>query len=201
MPLNPSTNKKYRQILATGRELFWKHGFRRVSIEEVCKKAGTSKMTFYRYFPNKVALAKAVFDQEMERGLEKFRLILSEDSDAREKIHKMVLLDMESTQNISREFLQDFYGNREPDLQAYIEKRTKQVWDETLGDFKDAQQKGWFRKDFKPEFLFFLLQKMGTLITDEKVLALYPSPQDVVMELSNFVAYGITPRRDERYEM
>lgn len=193
----PHTNKKYRQILATGRELFWKHGFKRVSIEEVCKKAGTSKMTFYRFFPNKVALAKAVFDEEVEQGLQKFRAILSEPTNAREKIHKVVQLDVEGTRNISREFLQDFYGNREPDLQQYVEARTKQVWNETLVDFKNAQEKGWFRKDFKPEFLFLFLQKMGALITDEKVLALYPSPQDLMMELSNLVAYGISPRHDE----
>lgn len=197
MPSMPHTNKKYRQILATGRELFWKHGFKRVSIEEVCKKAGTSKMTFYRFFPNKVALAKAVFDEEVEQGLQKFRAILSEPTNAREKIHKVVQLDVEGTRNISREFLQDFYGNREPDLQQYVEARTKQVWNETLVDFKNAQEKGWFRKDFKPEFLFLFLQKMGALITDEKVLALYPSPQDLMMELSNLVAYGISPRHDE----
>lgn len=197
MPSMPHTNKKYRQILATGRELFWKHGFKRVSIEEVCKKAGTSKMTFYRFFPNKVALAKAVFDEEVEQGLQKFRAILSEPTNAREKIHKVVQLDVEGTRNISREFLQDFYGNREPDLQQYVEARTKQVWNDTLVDFKNAQEKGWFRKDFKPEFLFLFLQKMGALITDEKVLALYPSPQDLMMELSNLVAYGISPRHDE----
>lgn len=183
-------------ILAAARDLFWKHGFRRVSIEEVCRNAGASKMTFYRFFPNKVALAKAVYDRELELGLQKFRAILAEESNSREKIRKLVMLDVEGSHNISSEFLQDFYGHREPDLRQYVEARTKQFWEETIDDFKDAQKKGWFRKDLKPEFLFYFSQKVGELITDEKLLALYPSPQDLVMELTNFISYGISPRDD-----
>ncbi len=33
-------SKKYQQIVATAEELFLKHGFKRVSIEEICQKAG-----------------------------------------------------------------------------------------------------------------------------------------------------------------
>lgn len=187
-------NKKYLQLLVTARDLFWKHGFRRISIEELCQKAEVSKMTFYRFFPNKVELAKAVYDREIDQGLLKFRNILAEPSLPSEKIRKMVSLELEGSHNISREFLQDFYGGREPELSKYIEERTRQSWDEILGDFKNAQAQGSFRQDMKPEFLFFLSRKIGELLTDEKLLSLYSSPQELVMEMTNFVSYGISPR-------
>jgi AcrR family transcriptional regulator len=194
----PFTNKKYLQILATARDLFWKHGFRRISIEEVCQQAKVSKMTFYRFFPNKIELAKAVFDREMTVGLKKFREILAEDSSSAEKIRKMVLLELEGSHNMSREFLQDFYGDREVELKGYIEERSQQSWNEVLEDFRMAQARGWFRSDLNPEFLFYFSKKVGEMLTDEKLLALYPSASDLVMEITNFISYGISPRnRDE----
>ena len=58
MTAQPDSSKSL-DILNTARQLFWKHGIRRVSVEEVCREAGVSKMTFYRSFPNKIELAKA----------------------------------------------------------------------------------------------------------------------------------------------
>jgi AcrR family transcriptional regulator len=187
-------NKKYQQILATGRDLFWKHGFKRVSIEEVCLKAEVSKMTFYRFFPNKIELAKAVFDQVVNEGLQKFKDILHEDSTSSEKIRKIMLMKMDGTHNISKEFLQDFYNDRELGLKEYIDEKTRQSWSEILNDFKQAQEKGWFRSDMKPEFLFYFSQKMGELLIDENLLKLYHTPQELILELTNFFAYGISPR-------
>ncbi len=189
-----SNNKKYLKILETGRDLFWKHGFKRVSIEEICLKAEASKMTFYRFFPNKIELAKAVFDQVANEGLQKFKNILTEDSTSSEKIRKIMLMKMDGTHNISKEFLQDFYNDRELGLKEYIEDKTRQSWNEILNDFKQAQEKGWFRSDMKPEFLFYFSQKMGELLVDENLLKLYRTPQELILELTNFFAYGISPR-------
>jgi AcrR family transcriptional regulator len=187
-------NKKYLKILATSRDLFWKHGFKRVSIEEVCEKAEVSKMTFYRFFPNKIELAKVVFDQAASQGLQKFKNILNEDSTPSEKIRKIVLIKMDDTNKISTEFLQDFYNDRELGLKEYIDEKTRLSWNEILNDFKQAQEKGWFRSDMKPEFLFYFSQKMGELLVDENLMKLYHSPQELVIELTNFFAYGISPR-------
>ena len=190
---SPSKNRKRLQILASARDLFWKYGFRRVPIEEICRHAGASKMTFYRFFPNKIELAKAVFDEETARGLERFRTILREESSSAEKIRKIFLLKMEGTNNISKEFLQDFYGNAEVGLKQYIDQKTRDSWNEVLSDFRYAQEQGWFRRDLKPEFLYYFSQKVGDMLTDEKLLSLYPTAQELIKEVTNFFAYGISP--------
>ncbi|MBN1927463.1 MAG: helix-turn-helix transcriptional regulator, partial [Prolixibacteraceae bacterium] len=48
------------QILQSAKKLFWKYGIRKVSIDEICREAGVSRMTFYRLFKNKIELAKVV---------------------------------------------------------------------------------------------------------------------------------------------
>jgi len=41
------------EILEAAKELFFKHGFKRISIEDICNKADVSRRTFYVYYENK----------------------------------------------------------------------------------------------------------------------------------------------------
>lgn len=185
--------KKQRQVLEAARSLFWKHGFRRVSIEEVCLLAKVSKMTYYKFFANKTELAKAVYHYEAIKGLEAFRTLLAENSTPAEKIQKFLQMKLEGSHDISQEFLNDFYTSNELGLRSYIEEENNRLLLATLKDFKDAQQKGIFRKDFKPELLFFISRKILEMITDEKLAGMYSSPTELIMEVSRFIVYGIAP--------
>jgi len=179
-------------ILKAAKELFWKHGFRRVSVEEVCENANISKMTFYRFFPNKIELAKAVYDNVLKEGLDRLHVIFFEDTTSDEKIKKMLLLKYEGSNDISKEFLTDFYTSKELGLKEYVGIKTREVWQEIIKDVKLAQKKGLFRKDVKPEFIFHVSQKLTELIDDPVLLKLYKSPQDLVMEFSKFFMYGVS---------
>jgi AcrR family transcriptional regulator len=188
------TSAKYHALMQTAHDLFWKHGFKRVTIEEVCRKANVSKMTFYKYFPNKFELAKAVFDSVVEDAMDKFRNLMNEDLTVNERMHRILTLKMEGTTDVSHEFIQDFYRNPDLGLSTYIEQRTSEYWQTMIEDFKTGQQKGWFRGDFKPEIILFAGQKLIELANDEKVKQLYVNPQELIMELANLIAYGISPR-------
>ena len=62
-------NPKQNQIISTAQSLFWKYGMRRVSIEEICRDARVSKMTFYKFFKNKVDLVKFILDKIMDESM------------------------------------------------------------------------------------------------------------------------------------
>ncbi|MBN1416913.1 MAG: TetR/AcrR family transcriptional regulator [Bacteroidales bacterium] len=186
-------NKKYNDLLKTAQDLFWKHGFRRVSVEEICKKAGVSKMTFYRFFPNKLGLAKTVFDHVVDEAVQVFKNIMAEDTSSSEKIRKLIQLKLDGTNDISQEFLADFYNCSEIGLPSYIEEKTMNTWAVLMDDFRQAQQKGWFRRDMKPEFYFYMAQKLGEIYNDKKLSGLYHSPQEFIMEIVNFFMYGLSP--------
>jgi AcrR family transcriptional regulator len=189
--------KKQLDILAAARELFWKHGFRRVSVEEVCKVAKVSKMTFYRFYSNKFELAKAVFDREVEKSMEHFNQIMNSTSSPEQIIKEIVQIKMEGTKNISKEFLMDFYVSDEYGLKEHIDNKSKEVWMHTITEFKAAQEKGWFRKDLKMEFFFIVSQKSYDLLANEQLMAMYDTPQDLIMEITNFFTYGLLPRNSE----
>ena len=87
-----SGNQKYNQIITTGRQLFWKYGIKRVPIEEICREAGVSKMTFYKHFDNKLDLVRHIIDQITNEGMLKYRKIMGQEVPFREKVRKSVHL-------------------------------------------------------------------------------------------------------------
>lgn len=180
-------------ILDSAKNLFWKHGFRRVTVEEICKKAGISKMTFYRYFENKIDLAKSVFLNVVNKGYEDFVLIMKEETSSEEKIKKILLLKHEGTNDISEEFLADFYSDKNEELKVFVNNVTDNIWQSIINDFKSAQQKGLFRKDLNVEFFFLISEKLIELFNDQQVLKLFSNPQEMIMESTRLLLYGITP--------
>ena len=182
-------------IMDAARILFWKHGFKRVSVEEICEKAGISKMTFYRYFNNKIELAKTVFHSVAWKGYENFRIILNEETTSEDKIQKILLMKFEGTNDISQEFLMDFYSSKEEGLSEYVHSITNDIWQNIIGDFKVAQQDGLFRKDLNIEFFFLISQKLTDLLSDQNVSRLFAKPQEMIMEYAKLLMYGIAPKK------
>ena len=150
-------------------------------------------MTYYRFFPNKLELAKTVFDNVVEEGVQQFRNIMAEKNSSSEKIKKLIQMKLDGTHDISQEFLVDFYNCPELGLTSYIEEKTKNTWTVLLDDFRQAQQKGLFRSDMKPEFYFYMAQKLGEIYNDKKLSVFYHSPRELIMEIVNFFMYGISP--------
>ncbi len=187
-------SKKYGEILTAARELFWKHGFRRVTIQEICGKAGVSKMTFYKYFPNKIELAKTVFTYEVEKGMNRFSQLMEENISSEDMLKELILLKAEGTNDISHEFMEDFYMDNEPELKIFVEEISKEAWSGMMREWRIAQEKGLFRKNFKPEFLLKVSGKIMELLQDEELMAMYDSTQDFILEFTRFIAYGISKR-------
>jgi mycofactocin system transcriptional regulator len=61
----PSITRRQLQEIAI--ELFSKHGYDEVTIEDLAAAAGISRRTFFRYFPSKADALMGDFDQEVER--------------------------------------------------------------------------------------------------------------------------------------
>ena len=184
-------SRKYQQIIDTGRQLFMRYGIRRVSVEEICKTAGVSKMTFYNHFKNKVDLALYIIKKVMEVGEERYRNILALNIPYREKVKLMVQLKMDQTRDFSREMLEELWVSPYNEIKEFIEQKKRENFTWFIQDLNKAQEKGDIREDIKPEFILFILNHMITLLENENLAALYPATPELVMELTNFFFYGI----------
>lgn len=192
--MSNESNPKRQQILKTGKELFWKYGFKRVTIEEVCKEAGVSKMTYYKFFTNKMDLVKTIMDKILQDSLEKYREILARDIPYPEKVIGMVNLKRDQIETMSSEFFRDYVQSGDPELLAYLEKVSEDSMQIFVDDFNKAQQNGDIRKDLKIEFIMVVMNRLIDMAHEDVLLDMYDTPQDLVMEITNFLFYGILNR-------
>jgi AcrR family transcriptional regulator len=186
-------NKKQDQIIRAGRNLFWKYGIRRVSVEEICLEAGVSKMTFYKHFTNKTSLALFILKQFYSDAMTEYHRIMDSDVSYPEKIEKGIELKLKNAQNLSQEFVDELYKNGDSEIMAFMQEMVKDSLDAFMTDFKTYQQKGEIRRDVKPEFMLYMLNKMVDMTTDDHFVCLFENPGEMVRTVSSFYFYGIMP--------
>ena len=191
--MNTSSNPKRDQILKTGKVLFWKYGFKRVTIEEICREAGVSKMTFYKYFPNKIRLAIIILDRIFDESISKIRRIGDEHKTAEKTLEKIMQLKFEGTHGISEEFIKDLYAFPEGELQDYIQQKTTRMFSEVIDLYEKGKQDGWVRKDLNVPFMILFTRKTIETITMDDFNHLFPTSQEMIMELTRLFIYGIVP--------
>lgn len=188
-----SENKKLQSIYNAARTLFWKHGMKRVSIEEICAEAGVSKMTFYKYFANKNDLAKNLLDRFFTNSMEEYRRIMDSEEPWSSRVRQAIKFKLESTHDFSQQLIQEMYKSGEPEILAFIQEWSARSLSMLMDDFRQWQAKGEVRADIKPEFLLLMLGKMAEIVTDEKIAGLYNTSEEMVHELINFYFYGLMP--------
>ncbi|MDY0344396.1 MAG: TetR/AcrR family transcriptional regulator [Lentimicrobium sp.] len=190
--MSPKRKEKSRNAMLTAaRKLFWKYGIRKVTVEEICQEAGVSKMTFYRFFENKIELATLMLTEIYENALQDYNKIMQSDLTFPEKIRQTVLLKHQGTIDISEEFLNDVYQSDEPVFKELLTKYSELSRKSLRDDFTKAQKEGWIRKDLKIDFLMYMMNSIGERMFDEKLKAIFGNSHDLVMELTNFFFYGI----------
>ncbi|MGE5352660.1 MAG: TetR/AcrR family transcriptional regulator [Acidobacteriota bacterium] len=184
--------KKFRQIFSTAEELFQKFGFRRVSVEEICQKASVSKMTFYKYFPNKDELIKFMMETWFRESERIMHQVMEMEVPFNEKILMLLKLKEEYSQKLSMEFFSE-YINPEGELALFV----KDFYHKSVAVFIDfvrqAQEKGEVRRDIKPEFLIAVLNQLLEMAKNKDLIKLYPSVTDFSLEINNFFYCGILP--------
>ena len=195
--MEDTQNPKLQQIVVTAKTLFYKFGIRRVSVEEICREANVSKMTFYKHFSNKVELVKFIIDQLVLDGIADYRRIMDQPIPFPEKVRQSILLKMKHTDDVSREFFNDIHKYADPEILNFFNQKAQESIRMIIHDYLEAQKKGDIRKDIKPEFIHYILNQMLPMAEDENLARLYESPQALIMELTRFFFYGILPRGED----
>jgi AcrR family transcriptional regulator len=189
-------SKKYDAIINTARTLFWKYGISRVTIEEICIEAGVSRMTCYKYFKDKIAIAIFIIEDLFESGLKTYKEILNSDTSYEEKVKRMIDLKMSNAHEMSQELLDDIYKNKDEELFTIIETIKNRMINIYLDDFRDAQKRGEIRSDIEPEFILYFLNQLTGMLTDKRLTEIYKNPEQMIVDVMSFFFYGIMPRKN-----
>lgn len=177
-------------LLNAAKKLFWTFGLKKVKVQDICDEAGVSKMSFYRYYDNKVDIAEKLLIALLEEGLLSYRNIMSQDIPFDHKIKQIIKAKHDNTKDMSKLFLQDIYVNF-PEIMQHIEVYKRQALLEYLNDLRIAQQKGFIRQDVKLDFVLYMLEHIHVLLQDQSLLDLFDSTQEATDSITKFIFYGV----------
>ncbi len=182
--------KKKKAITRTGARLFERYGVRRVSVEEICREAGCSKATFYKYFKNKTELVKHILTRMSEAVHRRTDQIRAMDVSFAEKVRLFTNDRLEATRKTSETFIEELVHAND-DLAEFVAELTAANHRRFLEFVTDAQSRGDVRPGVKPVFLLALLGKLGELTADEELKKHYEDYVALTREIVDFFFFGV----------
>ena len=177
---------KKKQIVDTARELFFKHGVRRVTVEEICSKANVSKVTFYKYFDNKLDIAKYIGDELIKLGFARFEEIKRLDLSFLEKIDLMTQWRVEFFSQISSEFIEEIL-----DLEGIYTEIKKRY----LENITAAQERGEIRQEISVELIWLVTEKLNELVKEGSWKNIFTDYSQFQQQLRRLYFYGLLEDR------
>lgn len=186
---------KKEKIEQTAEELFLKHGFKKVSIDEICKKAHVSRKTYYTYYSNKNALVMYILGNIMDQGIRKYETVVEGEGSFTEKLIQMIDFKYEFSKTITKEFVADFFDLESGELLVYWKKMVDLSLQMFVDFLRAGQQAGEINPDLKIEYVLWLFQHLMEVIYKPELLEMFDSAEDLVRQLTESLIYGIMPVR------
>ena len=183
---------KKEKIEYTAKDLFWKHGFKKVSIDEICKKAAVSRKTFYTYYPNKQALVLSILESLTNEMLDVFAVLVADtEKSFSEKMNMLLSLKFEMNKEFSMEFINDFLHPDSAELLEYLNTVVGKSLNLTREFFTNAQQNGEMNPGLNLDFLLWNMQKQLEICSTPEALAMFPDSESMVRQISELMIYGV----------
>jgi AcrR family transcriptional regulator len=183
--------KKQQQLITTATELFYSYGVRRVTINEICRKASVSPMTFYKYFSNKWDIAKTVLDIMLDEATRLSQSMLEDNISFTQKVEKMFMAAAAQAQAYSSDLRDDLMSEDSP-LRSYTLKRRKKFVELHTNFLKKAQKDGYIHSDIKIPFLLFIWNRYCNLLDHPEFVQIMPDVEDRANELAVLFSRGFT---------
>ncbi len=178
-------SKKRTAILEMATALFTRFGSKRVTVEEICRESGVSKMTFYKHFPNKVALVKAIHDELTERAFAKYDEISALKIPFPKKIDLMGQWKKEFYEGLNAKFFRELID---------IEHSMMEFKERYLGNIRLAQEQGEIRPDLDLEFIWLVMEKLGELFKGDEWKNVFSNVGELQAQLRTLVWKGLLAR-------
>jgi AcrR family transcriptional regulator len=179
------------KLIESAKSLFWKYGLKRVTVEEICQSAGVSKMSFYRSFKNKLAIAKEVLSLEIQESIDEFTNLYESDLSFIEKMEETIHLKLKHSDQIGMDFLHDILVHGGPEFQLFLKEKREETSGLVSDFLKNGQKNGDIRKDLDLDLIPYITEKLSSLASEEKMLEMYSSPRELIKEITTFFFYGI----------
>jgi len=197
--LEAKRTKSQYSILEKGKELFFKHGISKVSVEEVCQEASVSKMTFYRHFKNKHELAFLIVKDLTSKARKQYNEIMTAEISFEQKMLDFFEYKSEQANHMSFEFINDLYlksaNNKE--IIEFLNKESQRGQTQFIQDFEKAQQEGYIRNDMPASFILHMMGVIQKEVQNPTLQTITNTPRELTQLISEFFMHGIFTKTKE----
>jgi AcrR family transcriptional regulator len=188
-----SMSPKLKQLTNTAETLFSRYGIRRVSIEEICRTAKVSKVTFYKFFRNKNAIVLHILDTMFNDWMAQYGQIITAERPYPDRVRQIIDMKLQITRKLSADFIREYLQTPNEEIAAFIKQRRDEMMQRVVEDFAKAREKGEIRADIRPEFIIYFMNQINIMAADPQLVALYSNYTEMVAELVQVFFYGILP--------
>jgi len=181
------------RILERSRELFFKYGYSRLSMDKLAEDLGISKATLYRYFPDKEALLRAVMAETRVQVLGQLQAIVRDDRlPVRDRLTAYLEFVSRFMSGLSRDFIRDL-RQKLPALWEELDSfRQQQVFPLVSGVILEGVKKGEIKSDLDGRlFLEMFWYLVREFMTPDWIISHDYSPSELLESIIDIVFYGI----------
>ena len=183
------------KILHAAETLFIKHGINKVSVDDIARKAGVSKVTIYNLFGSKENLVHDCRLTVINRIAGHSRKILTWKKSYLEKVQDIIqywidISDKYNTEAISPELL----GSLEPQSDPEMKKFQGEFQNLFLEFIKDGKKQGDLNPDISDEAASIYLEIfMQGIKASPEIHARFHSDPKLARDLFSLMLYGFSP--------
>lgn len=184
-------NAKQR-LLEEAESLFLKYGWQRVTVDEICRKTGVTRKTFYTYYSNKDEMVFSVLTAILGRMMEVCSDVFNNsETNFAEKLKQLTLFNLEYAKSMGMEFVEDLMLSKDARImEIQIESGN---WANELfaNAFEAAKKNGEVREDVNIHVFLAIVQYLKPLYMQPEFQAYFSNVSDMVEQVSNMLYYGI----------
>lgn len=170
-----------RRILDEARDLFFRYGFSKVTMDEAADKLGMSKKTLYKHFPSKEVLLEAVTADHLKECDDEVRTLCTRKGvGPLEKFRGLMDYCAAQYARMSDSLIHDLRRSAPEIWRQVEESRRKHIFTDFGALLKEGRQKGIFRKDVDDKlFLLIYFEVVQRILHPDTLASLNCKPSQV----------------------
>jgi AcrR family transcriptional regulator len=183
---------KMQILTQTAKQLFFDHGIKKTSIEEICRKAAVSKMTFYKTFKNKDELAIFIVEELFEEGWANYAALLEEPLSFKDRMEKLIQIKVNYSKAFSKAFISDILEDSTSPLSKRIKDERQKSMEQFYSIIQEGQQNGDFNPNMSPKAIMFMANNLQSTMTNPEFQDLFNNASDMQHQVLTHFFHGIS---------
>ena len=189
-----------QRIVEVATEYFLKHGFSKVTTDDIANELGMSKKTLYAHFPSKIALLEAVLVDKFAGVEAKLKEVTrAYPHDFSTALHELLSNTQRELEEIKPPFVRDM-RQKAPHVFKMVERRRAELIERHFGKlFVEGQRAGMVRKDIPTKLMIeTLLTMVQGIMNPPKMQELEMAPKEGFTGIIKIVLEGAIIRKGQR---